>query len=133
MENYNDSEVAGTPVTFEILQDGSVVETVTTILDADGHYSFEASLAGDVTIRAKASHWLAKERSIDLLTPVIDFSLINGDINGDNRINVLDYAVLKANYNKTDVSGHAADLNGDSRINVLDYIILKKNYNKIGE
>ena len=124
--------MAGIPVTFEVWQDGMLLETETATLDAAGNYEFETSVQGIIEIRAKASHWLARRASV--ATPGhADFTLSNGDINNDNRINVLDYIQLKANYNKIGLDGHPADLNGDSRINVLDYIILKKNYNKIGE
>ena len=126
--------MAGTPVTFEVLQEGSVVETQTVSLAADGSYEFQTSVQGDAVIRAKASHWLAKSQAVSLSGSVnADFSLINGDISGDNRINVLDYILLKSNYNKINVGDNPADLTGDDRINVLDYVVLKKNYNKIGD
>ena len=134
LSDYSSSKVAGTPVTLEILQNDTIVKTVNTTLGPGGYYEFEHSIVGNVQIRAKASHWLAETQSILLpYTASVNFSLINGDINNDNRINVLDYIQLKANYNKTDVVDYPADLNGDGRINVLDYIILKRNYNKIGQ
>lgn len=134
LSDYSVSKVAGVPVAIEVLQDGSVVGTYTLALDAAGGYSFETSASGPAEIRVKASHWLAKIKSVDLLNAsAVDFTLQNGDINGDNQINVLDYAALKASYNQTGVDDNSADLNGDGNINVLDYSILKKNYNRIGE
>ena len=121
-------------MTFEVWQNGSLIESKDILLETNGDYYFEPSVEGDVLIRAKADHWLAESKSVTLPSAAdINFSLINGDITGDNRINVLDYIQLKANYNKTGVAGHPVDLNGDARVNVLDYIILKKNYNKIGK
>ncbi|MDP4176800.1 MAG: dockerin type I domain-containing protein [Bacillota bacterium] len=54
-----------------------------------------------------------------------------GDINGDNKINVLDYLLLKRYINNTNIklpsdnSLKAADLNGDSKVDSSDYVLLR--------
>ena len=58
-------------------------------------------------------------------------TLLAGDINGDGKINNLDYAIVMnpANFNKSysspsDVGNVLADLNGDGKINNLDYALI---------
>ena len=132
MQDYNTSKVAGTPVTFEVRQNNRLIDTQTISLGSGGSYTLELSVTGLVEVRAKASHWLAQWQLVEI-PGIANFSLPNGDITNDNAVNVLDYAQMKASYNKINVGNHPADLNGDYNINVLDYLLLKKNYNKLGE
>ena len=90
--DYNSLKVAGTPVVFEIRQNGELIDSQVVELDQDGNFSFMAAAQGTVDIRAKASHWLAQSISVEL-PGTANFSLINGDVNGDNVINFLDFAM----------------------------------------
>lgn len=50
---------------------------------------------------------------------------IQGDINGDGQVSVLDLSIMLTNYN---TSNAAADLNKDGTVNILDLSILLSNY-----
>ena len=60
-----------------------------------------------------------------------------GDVNGDGKINVMDYGMVKRftmrQINFTDAQFDAADVNGDGKVNALDYMILKRVVMKLGE
>jgi hypothetical protein len=122
------------PVTFTIRNPGSttVLETHTVYLGSDGSYSFNTTLVGTYDIAAKAFHWLRqKQANIDTTSnATVDFSLINGDINGDNTIGIEDYSTFTTQY---DTAGPEADLNGDGWVTIEDYSILTTNYGLDGD
>lgn len=72
-------------------------------------------------------------------------TLVNGDINRDNSIDVADYALISANYSLSDsdttwdridenfVAPKDCDLNGDGSIDIADYAIISANYNQEGD
>jgi hypothetical protein len=63
-------------------------------------------------------------------------SLTNGDINGDNSIDLLDFNKLSLAWRSTIGSSNwnaNADLNGDGSVNILDWNILSKNWKKTGD
>ena len=55
---------------------------------------------------------------------------LQGDANGDGKINTVDYAVIKravlGRYELSDGQFAAADVNYDGKVNVLDYAIVKR-------
>ena len=56
---------------------------------------------------------------------------IPGDINGDERVNILDAILLASMFGSTPSSPNwnpAADLNGDGVVNILDAILLANNF-----
>ena len=64
-----------------------------------------------------------------LAVPVSAGSL-QGDANGDGKINTVDYAVIKravlSRYELSDGQFAAADVNYDGNVNALDYMIVKR-------
>lgn len=66
----------------------------------------------------------------------LDFSLRNGDVDGDNEVGIGDYASLSFSYGA--VPGdlnyiEEADLNGDESVDIADYAILSANYGQVGD
>lgn len=109
-------------------------------LAADGSYSFQGDLGpGTYTVKAKSPHWLTKSAGLVTIGSVNtgpNFSLINGDIDGDDETGIGDYAVLSSSYNTSigDPGFEAnADLNGDDAIDIADYSILSANYGLVGD
>ncbi|MHC4756967.1 MAG: SUMF1/EgtB/PvdO family nonheme iron enzyme, partial [Planctomycetota bacterium] len=56
--------------------------------------------------------------------------LLGGDINNSNSINILDYTLLKINWNTTN---SVADINGDGQVQTLDYSLMKANWFQVGD
>ncbi len=49
---------------------------------------------------------------------------INGDINGDNKTNIIDFSIMLFFWNQKNPSNPAADLNGDGEVNLFDFSIM---------
>lgn len=139
LADYLPDEV-GQEISVELVQSGLVVETRLITLRAGGQYSFATEVTGQTTLRAKASHFLAK----DLGTYAIGEQLItganglltNGDCDEDNEVGIGDYAMLSSSYG-SEQGGLGwlanADLNGDESIDIADYAILSANYGDVGD
>ncbi|MBX7132940.1 MAG: hypothetical protein K1X67_09720 [Fimbriimonadaceae bacterium] len=135
--------VAGMQVVIEIRNVGSTTPLVsqTVVLNASGNFTMNVNLAaGTYDVTAKASHWLRKKRGSQTLSGGImsgqNFTLINGDSDGDNEVGIGDLAILSGTYNKSlGDPGYnpAGDLNGDDSVDIADYAILSANYGLMGD
>ncbi|MCS7311153.1 MAG: dockerin type I domain-containing protein, partial [Armatimonadetes bacterium] len=128
------------PVTIEVRAPGSLnaVETHVVSLDSEGRYSFQTLLQGSYDLSAKASHWLRQTVSGVSLQPgaTVNFSLTNGDIDGDNEVSLLDFGVLVLAFGS--VPGNTnwspnADLDGDAEVSLLDLGILVRYFGSVGD
>ena len=67
-----------------------------------------------------------------LAVPAVPVSAgaMQGDANGDGKINTVDYAVIKravmGRYELSEAGSIAADVNYDGNVNALDYMIVKR-------
>jgi hypothetical protein len=62
--------------------------------------------------------------------------LINGDVDGDDSVSILDYLELSAAFDsQVGDPGYLPriDLDDDGFVSILDYLILSANYDLIGE
>ncbi len=130
------------PVTVVVRLPGSTstIESYTIYPSANGSYSFLTTQVGTFDIAFKGSHWLRK-----VLGGVVistsgasgqSPSLTNGDINGDNSIDLLDFNKLSLAWRSTSGSANwnaNADLNGDGSVDILDWNVLSKNWKKTGD
>ncbi|MBL8087436.1 MAG: hypothetical protein JNM85_05100 [Chthonomonas sp.] len=130
------------PVTIQLKQAGNVLDTKIVNLDASGNYSFVTSVGGTYDIVAKASHWLSDKQSNvfigDSAVTDVNFSLINGDCNGDNTVDFFDFLVMSAGYESTTgdpayTANIGADLNGDGSIDLFDYFVMSEAWELQGE
>ena len=150
-----DAEVAGTvalldfvgdatkvPVVIELRLPGTttVVQRQTVFLKAGGEFSFLSSLTGTYDVAAKASHWLRQRLPNVTLSSTgksgLSFSLVNGDVNGDNAINFLDLEQVSDAWHSTPSSSNwnpNADLNGTGTVDLADWLIVAKNWRKSGD
>lgn len=135
-----DADVAGQSVQIDITQAGQVVDSQVVVLGSGGSYSLNTSVSGAADISAKGSHWI--RRSVSGVSLVAgggvsqNFSLENGDIDGDNEVGIGDYAVLSSSYGSGPGDGNwvaSADLNGDDGVDIADYAILSANYGLVGD
>ncbi|MBS1705196.1 MAG: hypothetical protein JST40_04935 [Armatimonadetes bacterium] len=135
--------LAGQVVTVEFRPVGSnsVTASKTMTLGAAGAYSLDPDVpTGTYDMYVKGSHWLAKKRaSLTIGTGVIvnvNFSLLNGDVDGDNVVTIFDYLALSTAFDTS--AGDAlfdanADLDGDGTVSIFDYVILSGNFDKSGD
>lgn len=150
------ADPTGIPVEVDATNvDTSEVRTVQTTLVGTGvgtgTFTIQDVVPGSYTVKIKPSHWLKylildnpghayeipmADADVNLhMVKGLDgqpYSFINGDINGDNKVNFADYAILAAQYNKVP-STPTADLNGSGKVNFADYAILAAQYNKAGD
>ena len=61
---------------------------------------------------------------------VLAFTLLGGDVRQDNFVNILDYSIVKGNWNTANA---AADVNGDGQVQLLDYNLMQSNWFKPGD
>ncbi|GEM_PF-2173515 len=119
-------------------RDGTPRFHASAILNADR--TFRAS----ITRKVDAVVWIKADTTLAKSTPVnttngdvsgITTTLVNGDINNDNRVDIGDLLLLIAVYNQRQGIGNysePADLNNDGSNDIFDLLILIRNYNQAG-
>ena len=66
----------------------------------------------------------------------VSFSLVDGDVNGDNNVNLADLLAISAAWRSTPGSPNwnpKADLNGDGKVNLADWLIVSKSRRQTGD
>lgn len=119
------TSAAGQQVTVTLRQTGgNLIETQNVTLGAGGTFSFITPWKGDLVLGFKGSHWLRKGYGITLGSgnaSGIAVSLINGDVNNDNRVDSDDFDQIVANFG---ASGTWADLDGSGSVDSDDFDIV---------
>lgn len=134
-----DGDTTLVPVTIEVREPGSTsaIETHVVHLDSDGRYSFQTLLRGTYDLSAKASHWLRQTVRATLEAgTMVDFSLTNGDIDGDNEVTLFDFGTLVGAFgSQPGDSGWNpdADLDGDEEVTLFDFGILVRRFGALGD
>jgi hypothetical protein len=130
------------PLTVELYVTGKAtpIITYTTTTDINGQFTISNVPAGMFNIGVKNAHTLKRVKLDQDLVAVgnaIDFgTLLEGDANNDNSVDLLDFSILLATYNKfIGDTGYdpRADFNGDDGVDLLDFSILLLNYNVYGD
>jgi hypothetical protein len=122
------------PITVAVFDaDGNLI-TSTTTDPANGTFNMTV-LAGTYSISAKAPGFIgAQAKNVVLASGqtlnLPETTLIAGDIDSNNQVDVYDAITIGANYNS--YTPTAADLNCDNVINVLDLQILAAHYRLLG-
>jgi hypothetical protein len=90
--------------------------------------------SGDYSICVKGSHTLANRIGPPLVVSGVDFgTLLEGDVDDNNKIDLFDYSLIKASKDKCQGDdGYIAnaDLNADTCVNTDDYNLFKANLNR---
>lgn len=117
-------------------------------INEDGSYTANAPGMGNFDMTLKPKGYLRRTVNTDTTGGEImdvDFSLIGGDIDGDNMVTLLDYDIFSEYYDKTSSdsdwftvgsNGFApfhADLDYDSAVTLIDYDIFSSGYDQFGD
>ena len=140
LQDFKASSV-GEKVTFEIRNAlGMLVEIIPNIsLGPNGSYSITSDSVGTFSVAVKGRTWLAAARYPVTLAPTgaakVNFSLLNGDVDGNNYVGTDDYILLSGAVDS--IAGELnyswnADLDGDGYVGTDDYLILNKNFDQSG-
>jgi len=130
----------GLNVPVEVRSPGETapLETHIVALSDTGEYQFQTSLWGTFDLSAKGSHWLRQTVAGVSLekNAQVDFTLTNGDIDGDNEVTLFDFGALVAAFGGMpgDPNWNAnADLDGDEEVTLFDFGVLVRNFGAIGD
>ncbi len=128
------------PVELAVRAPGSVspLQSYLLSLSASGNYELVAPLDGVYDLSAKASHWLRQTLGGVGVSgsAVANFSLVNGDVDGDNEVTLFDFGRLVSAFGSMpgDSNWDAdADLDGDEEVTLFDFGILVRNFGLIGD
>jgi len=136
-----DSRWAGYPVTITVFPTGGatpiITETVT--LDAEGTFTLTAVIpSGTYDIQVRGQHSLSS-RVEGVILPAagaIDVgTLLEGDANGDEKVDILDFSLLAMAFNARVGDGRynpLTDFNDDGKVDILDFSLLAMNFNRRG-
>lgn len=118
----------------------TALETHTVNLAADGTFAVPTRLVGTYDVAVKGSHWLRRVIKNVAITSTgssgLSCSQINGDVNGDNTVNLADLMAISAAWRSTPGSSSwnpNADLNGDGAVNLADWMIAARNWRVSGD
>jgi len=110
----------------------SPIALPTTFTAADG--SFEVRTTQPCTVTANHTGFLSAQWVVDqpgasqLVLP--NLTLLNGDVNSDGQINILDMAYIGARFGSQDAP---ADLNADGRVNIIDLVLAASNFGQTAQ
>jgi glucose/arabinose dehydrogenase len=120
----------GVPVTLQLKSGDTVVQTISTTLDAYGRFSERVVTPGTYTLRAKAGSYLSVSIPNVAISPQgfayreLRFT-VNGDVNGDDMIDDADLLQVLFAFGSNDP---ATDLNNDGTVDDADLLIVLFNF-----
>ena len=105
------------------------------VTDANGNYTISGVSDGNHLFEIEAPGYLRAYKNIDITGSIVmpSVTLIAGDVNGDDVVNIEDYTAVIAAYGSTPGSSNwnaAADFNRDGVVNIADVTILQVDYGK---
>ena len=129
-------------VALSLRQEGSLeaLETQDVQTDSDGNFSVSFSVpSGEYDLTAKANGFLQSiARNVTLPATEVEFvpsPLLGGDSNNDNRITLVDFALLAYSFNTTiddELFNPNCDYNKDGAVTIKDFQVLAKNFSVLG-
>lgn len=142
IQAFSGGAIQGT-VTLEARQEaGGVVVAVegtpwTAVTDAAGQYTLPSVPPGTYTVTARKEGFLVgKRRNVEVAVgalATVDLGLWAGDSNGDDRINLGDWALLTGAYGSQQGAANylpTADFNQDGRVDEADVALFERNFGK---
>ena len=143
VKNYNS---AADKVIVQLIQQGYAEPAYETIVPSGtkvgnqytASYSISGIASGTYTMRVMKNKHVTREYTVtvsgDAKTQNAEIWLL-GDVNGDGRVNAMDYTRLLKHVNETQPLTDAyalkcSNVNGDNRVNAMDYTRLLKHVNE---
>lgn len=143
VKNYNS---AADKVIVQLIQQGYAEASYETIVPSGtkvgnqytASYSISGIASGTYTMRVMKNNHVTREYTVTVSgnakTQNAEIWLL-GDVNGDGRVNAMDYTRLLKHVNETQPLTDAyalkcANVNGDNRVNAMDYTRLLKHVNE---
>ena len=125
-------------ITVELIGDSEEVIATTTVTGNNAEYSFGQVQAGTYVIRVSKKDHVTREYTvvIDEAETEIDVKIhLLGDIDGNGKINILDYSSVLKHVKKTQMlEGYAfecGDIDSNGVLNILDYGKILRHVKKV--
>jgi hypothetical protein len=127
-------------VTVHLNPSSAPLYTFGTICDTSGYFTVTGITTGTYSVKVHDWHSLKNRRDnlyIDAGLATGEFgTLLEGDMDLNDVINILDYSILTQGYNKTPAQpgwDPRTDLDNSLEVDILDYSLLVTNYGRSGE
>lgn len=129
------------PVSVQVMNGATILQSMNTQLDAVGRFSFRSTVAAgshDVYVEG-ATHLRKKVTGVVFTSSganIGSISLINGDCDGDNEVGPGDFGVISGAYGSVVGDGNfvaGADLDRDGEVGPSDFGILSSSYGLMGD
>lgn len=121
----------------EVVSEDSLGGLLTELTDPNGDFLFNDVPAETYTFTAHSPGFLTASCSgvghtADALTTLAEVTLLAGDIDGSNAIDITDAVAIGNVLGSTD-PGEIADLNADGVVDILDLILMAANFGQTSE
>lgn len=138
---FRDTEGKPNSVNVRVFRKGSndLLKEETALVSHDGRIRVEINERGECDVLVKSATFLARKVAMDLRTQnggQLVFDLRNGDVNGDNTVNIADFLLVRRAFGASQGGpGYlpGADLNRDGRVDIRDFIIVRRNFGVAGD
>ena len=127
------------PVTVQLFKSGSSSAAYSTVVKGNSaSYTISGVASGTYTMKVSKKNHVTREYTVTVTTGTKTQNAqihLLGDVNGDGRVNALDYTRLLKHANETQPLTDAyalkcSDVNRDKRVNAMDYTRLLKHVNE---
>ncbi|MCD6506085.1 IPT/TIG domain-containing protein [Candidatus Poribacteria bacterium] len=127
-------------VTIEVRSHGGTVPLEKRVINtsSDGSYTLNLTTpAGTYDIAAKADGFLRQTlQNVTIPSSSLNFSLLAGDADGDNDVDLKDFNVLSASFGSVQGDPNynsSCDFNGNDTVDLSDFAVLASNFLKAGD
>lgn len=139
LQEYFGAYPTSVDIQFLDIYNLNVIATVNAPLGAGHTFDIEAPANSEWYIAVKHGHWLRQLRGINTTNANAvnqNFSLLNGDCDGDNYVSTDDYLILSNAFDTIvgdELYDERGDLDGTGYVNTDDYLILSDNFDIYGD
>lgn len=122
----------GVPVTVDIKNGSTLVDTQSSTLDATGAYSVTTHNTGTYDLVLKSTHWLAEKKPGVTMSGALTADWLlqrNGDVNNTNTIDLFDVTGALIDWGAT---GSPADVDGSGTVNLFDLNLILLGFGEVG-